>query len=178
MPGTDFAGHIGLCLPHVSDEEVRYYITGVAIGEDSQGDLAFVATNGHTLCRVVTDMPEDAGGLRIKIVPHAAAAEIAKIAAAVKGEPVEIEFSNTAVRVRAANAIYLSKLIDGTFPDYERIIPRDFAVSVTTVAKALASAVDRAAVVLRGEATGIALEINEEATEDAGLRFVKVEEVG
>jgi DNA polymerase-3 subunit beta len=163
MQGTELAAHIELCLPHVADEIVRYYLTGVAVGEDRQGDLVFVATNGHTLARSTVDMPEDAGGLSLRIIPGASAAEMARIAASVKGDDVEIEFSATMVRIRAGDTVYLSKLIEGTFPDYEAIIPRDFAASVTTNAKSLASAVERAAVVLRGEATGIAMEIEAEA---------------
>jgi DNA polymerase-3 subunit beta len=159
LPGADLARHLGLCLPHVSDDTIRYYLTGVAVGENSQGELVFVATNGHTLARVAVDMPEDAGGLELRIIPEATVVELARIAGAVKGDDVEIEFSTSAVRVHAADTVYLSKLIDGEFPDYERIIPTDFAASLTTSAKGLAAAVDRAAVVLKGEATGIALEI-------------------
>lgn len=163
MEGAEVAKNLELCLPHAADDIVRYYLNGVAVGEDSQGDLVFVATNGHTLARVSVDMPDDAGGLSLQIIPSASATEIARIAKEVNGDDVEIEFSESTVSVRAGDTRYLSKLIDGTFPAYETIIPTTFFASATVNAKALARAVERAAVVLRGEATGIALEISGEA---------------
>ncbi|WP_026784178.1 DNA polymerase III subunit beta [Pleomorphomonas koreensis] len=157
MPGAELAEALQLCIPHVETDDTRYYLRGVAIGEDAQGDLVFVATDGHTLARKTTEMPEDGGGLTLRIVPVAAAEEIARVATDRKEEPVEISFSERAVHVDAGDTNYLSLLIDGTFPNYEAVIPRDFARSATVAAKDLIKAADRAAVVLRSEAKGIRL---------------------
>lgn len=148
MAGADLAQAIELCLPHVCDDAARHYLHGVAVGEDRQGDLVFVATNGHTLLRRIMPMPDDAGGLKLRIIPTAGATEIAKVAADRKIEPVEIAFSSRAIHVSAGDTTYTALLIDGTYPDYEAIIPQDFARSVMVYAGSLAGAADRAAVVL------------------------------
>lgn len=162
IAGTDLAKAIDLCLPHVSNDGNRYYLHGVAIGEDRQGDLAFVATNGHTLLKSSIPMPEDGGGLTLHIVPAPGATELAKTAADRKSEPVEISFSSRAVHMNAGDTTYTALLIEATYPDYEAIIPRDFTRTVMAYAKPLASAADRAAVVLKGEATGVTLQVGAE----------------
>ncbi|MCM5556310.1 DNA polymerase III subunit beta [Pleomorphomonas sp. JP5] len=162
MAGADLARAIELCLPHACDDGTRHYLHGVAIGEDRQGDLVFVATNGHTLLKRTLPIPDDAGGLTLRIIPTEGATEIAKVAADRKAEPVELAFSDRAIHMNAGDTTYTALLIDGTYPDYEAIIPRDFARSVMVYAGALAGAAERAGVVLKGKATGIALHVSAE----------------
>jgi len=175
MAGAELAEALSLCLPHVCDDDTRYYLQGVAIGENAQGELAFVATQGHTLVRKTLAMPEDGRGLTLRIVPTSGATEIAKVAAERKTEPVEIAFSERAARIDAGDVVYVARLIEGEYPDYERIIPQDFARSATVSAKDVIHAAQRAAVVLKGEATGITLTFGEELTIRARLGDAEAE---
>lgn len=175
MAGAELAEALSLCLPHVCDDDTRYYLQGVAIGENAKGELAFVATQGHTLVRKTMPMPEDGGGLSLRIVPTSGATEISKIAADRKTEPVEVAFSDRTARIDAGDVVYVARLIEGEYPDYERIIPKDFARSATVSAKDVIHAAQRAAVVLKGEATGVTLTFGEELAIRARLGDAEAE---
>ncbi len=108
----------------ISTEETRYYLNGIFLHAPAQpgGTLRAVATDGHRLARVELPLPEGAAGMPDIIVPRKCVAEIRKLLDERDGE-VEIALSNAKIRFRIGAAILTSKLIDGTFPDYSRVIP-------------------------------------------------------
>jgi DNA polymerase-3 subunit beta len=111
----------------ISTEETRYYLNGiylhVAKGESGEM-LRAVATDGHRLARVETEVPAGASGMPGVIVPRKTVAEIRKLLDEA-GEDVEIALSDTRIQFTVGTVMLTSKLIDGTFPEYERVIPRD-----------------------------------------------------
>jgi len=105
----------------ISSEETRYYLMGIFfhVADDK---LKAAATDGHRLARVTVDKPEGADGMPDVIIPKKCVGELRKLLDEVEGT-VEISLSPTKVRFGLGNAVLTSKLIDGTFPDYNRVIP-------------------------------------------------------
>ncbi|MEG8040920.1 DNA polymerase III subunit beta [Sphingomonas sp. LR60] len=105
----------------ISTEETRYYLNGIFL-HVAEGVLKAAATDGHRLARVTVDQPEGAAGMPDVIVPRKCIAELRKLLDEVDGS-VGVSLSGTKIRFDLGQAILTSKLIDGTFPDYSRVIP-------------------------------------------------------
>src|SRR3954462_3241004 len=111
----------------ISTEETRYYLNGIylhATESDGTKVLRAVATDGHRLARVEEPAPDGADGMPGVIIPRKTVAELRKLLEEESGE-VEIGLSDTRIQFKAGPVTLTSKLIDGTFPEYERVIPRD-----------------------------------------------------
>ncbi|KQR80416.1 DNA polymerase III subunit beta [Sphingomonas sp. Leaf343] len=110
----------------ISTEETRYYLNGiflhVAGGDGSDPVLKAAATDGHRLARVTLPRPEGAENMPDVIVPRKCVAELRKLLDEVDGS-VGVSLSGTKIRFDLGRALLTSKLIDGTFPDYSRVIP-------------------------------------------------------
>ncbi len=108
----------------ISTEETRYYLNGIFfhVSDDGQPVLKAAATDGHRLARVTIPRPEGAEGMPDIIVPRKCVAELRKLLDEVEGT-VEVTLSATKIRFGLGTAVLTSKLIDGTFPDYSRVIP-------------------------------------------------------
>lgn len=111
----------------ISTEETRYYLNGIYfhVNEDAGSGgpvLKAAATDGHRLARVTFPRPEGAEGMPGIIVPRKCIAELRKLLDEVDGS-VAIDLSASKIRFGLGSAILTSKLIDGTFPDYSRVIP-------------------------------------------------------
>ncbi|MDP2410375.1 MAG: DNA polymerase III subunit beta [Pseudolabrys sp.] len=101
----------------MGEEQTRHYLCGICLHPQKKGVVA-VATNGHTMVRVV--LPIDGQKFDSIIVPRNAVGEIVNVAG--KGEAT-IEISKTLMAVEAGSRRFVTKLVDGTFPDYGRVIP-------------------------------------------------------
>jgi DNA polymerase-3 subunit beta len=109
----------------ISTEETRYYLNGVYFHTAESGGasmLRAVATDGHRLARIETAAPEGATGLPGVIVPRKAVGEILKLLEDPASD-VTIEVSPVKARFRFGDVTLTTKLIDGAFPDYNRVIP-------------------------------------------------------
>jgi DNA polymerase-3 subunit beta len=129
----------------ISTEETRYYLNGIylhAAKSDGIPVLRAVATDGHRLARVEVPLPEGAEGMPGVIVPRKTVAELRKLIEETD-KPVAVALSDTKIRFAFDNAVLTSKLIDGTFPDYERVIPADNDKVLEVDCKGFAAAVDR-----------------------------------
>lgn len=113
----------------ISTEETRYYLNGIylhttAAGAGAEPKLRAVATDGHRLARVELEAPSGAAGMPGVIIPRKTVGELRKLIEEDSGE-IEIGLSDTRVQFRCGPVTLTSKLIDGTFPEYERVIPKD-----------------------------------------------------
>ena len=109
----------------ISTEETRYYLNGIFLHVATDGPepvLKAAATDGHRLARVTMPRPEGAEQMPDVIVPRKCVAELRKLLDEVDGS-VGVSLSGTKIRFDLGRAILTSKLIDGTFPDYSRVIP-------------------------------------------------------
>ena len=108
----------------ISTEETRYYLNGIYlhVSDEAQPVLKAAATDGHRLARVTVPRPEGAQGMPGVIIPRKCVAELRKLLDEVDGT-VQVSLSDSKIRFGLGNAVLTSKLIDGTFPDYSRVIP-------------------------------------------------------
>ena len=112
----------------ISTEETRYYLNGIFlhVSDEAQPVLKAAATDGHRLARFTLPRPDGAEGMPDVIVPRKAVAELRKLLEESLDTNVEIDLSASKIRftLGGENGVVLtSKLIDGTFPDYSRVIP-------------------------------------------------------
>ena len=125
----------------ISTEETRYYLMGIFLHVvDDQ--LRAAATDGHRLARVTVPRPDGAEGMPDVIVPRKAVAELYRLVEELEGT-VEISLSPTKIRFGLGSAILTSKLIDGTFPDYNRVIPTANDKLLKLDPKSFSAGVDR-----------------------------------
>jgi DNA polymerase-3 subunit beta len=108
----------------ISTEETRYYLNGIYlhVSDETQPVLKAAATDGHRLARVTVPRPDGAQGMPGVIIPRKCVGELRKLLDEVDGT-VQVSLSESKVRFGLGNAVLTSKLIDGTFPDYSRVIP-------------------------------------------------------
>ncbi len=108
----------------ISTEETRYYLNGIYlhVSDEAQPVLKAAATDGHRLARVTVPRPEGAQGMPGVIIPRKCVTELRKLLDEVDGT-VQVSLSDSKIRFDLGAAVLTSKLIDGTFPDYSRVIP-------------------------------------------------------
>ena len=145
----------------ISTEETRYYLNGIFMHTlDVEGHtmLRSVATDGHRLARVEIPAPTGSAGMPGVIIPRKAVSEVQKLLDDGAGEVV-IEMSTTKARFTFGDVVLTSKLIDGTFPDYARVIPAGNDKRLAVERDSFARAVDRVSTISseRGRAVKLAL---------------------
>ncbi|HVW93752.1 MAG TPA: DNA polymerase III subunit beta [Devosia sp.] len=129
----------------ISNEETRYYLNGIYIHTlevNGVPTLRAVATDGHRMARAEVEAPEGSRGMPGIIVPKKTVAEVQKLLEGAEGD-VQVEVSDTKIRFTLNGVVLLSKLIEGTFPDYERVTPKNNDKSMNVDRAAFAIAVDR-----------------------------------
>jgi len=127
LPALVLRGLIDRTRFAISTEETRYYLNGIylhAVENDGQRMLRAVATDGHRLARVEEPLPEGAETIPGVIIPRKTVGELRKLLDEASGS-VEIGLSDTRIQFKVGTITLTSKLIDGTFPEYDRVIPRD-----------------------------------------------------
>lgn len=125
LPAQTLAQLIDRTRFAISTEETRYYLNGIFI-HVSDEELKAAATDGHRLARFTLPKPDGADGMPDVIVPRKCVAELRKLLEEALDTNVEIDLSASKIRftLGGENGVVLtSKLIDGTFPDYTRVIP-------------------------------------------------------
>ena len=133
----------------ISAEETRYYLNGLYLHTVTEGGvqkLRAVATDGSRLALAEMPAPEGAAGAPGIIVPRKTIGEARRLLDDA-GETVELAISPQKVRFDLNGAALTSKVIDGNFPDYTRVIPKDNNRIVRIDAKLFAKAVDRVATI-------------------------------
>jgi DNA polymerase-3 subunit beta len=129
----------------ISSEETRYYLMGIFL-HVADDKLKAAATDGHRLARVTVDRPEGADGMPDVIIPKKCVVELRKLLDEVDGT-AEVSLSPTKIRFGLGSAVLTSKLIDGTFPDYNRVIPTANDKLLRLDPKSFMAGVDRVATI-------------------------------
>ena len=146
----------------ISTEETRYYLNGIYLHAARDADmpvLRAVATDGHRLARVEMPLPDGAADMPGVIVPRKTVAEVRKLLDDVSN-PISISLSDTKLRFAFDSVVLTSKLIDGTFPDYERVIPAGNDKVLEVNPREFASAVDRVATIATEKTRAVKLTID------------------
>ncbi len=148
----------------ISTEETRYYLNGVymhvATG-DSGPVLRCVATDGHRLARIDAPLPEGAASMAGVIVPRKTVGELRKLLDDDEAT-IAVSVSETKVRFATPAITLTSKVIDGTFPDYTRVIPTGNTRRLEVDASEFAKAVDRVATVSSERSRAVKLSLDED----------------
>jgi DNA polymerase-3 subunit beta len=149
IPAADCATLIEKPRFAISTEETRYYLNGIYF-HAAQGDdgavLRAVATDGHRLASVDVKQPEGAAKIPGVIIPRKTVFELKKLLD--EGiDTVQVSLSQNKIRFVCGRAILLSKLIDGTFPDYQKVIPQNNTQLLEVDTDLLTNAVDRVSVI-------------------------------
>ena len=126
----------------ISTEETRYYLNGIYIHKAESGELCAVATDGHRLAMTRQALPSGAAQMPSIILPRKAVSELRKLLDDFDGD-VLVGLSETRAEFRFGVVRLTSKLIDGTFPDYTRVIPVGNDRIVQVDVSAFSAAVDR-----------------------------------
>lgn len=162
----------------MSTEETRYYLNGIYV-HSHEGKARAVATDGHRLAQVDSDVEADIKGV---IIPRKTVGELRKLL--VDGDAT-VSVSETKIRVESDGVSIISKVIDGVFPDYARIIPRDFNTEVIADAAEMKGAAERASLVSgdKTKAVKITVADNECNLEvrhgaDVAVEEIEVEQAG
>jgi len=145
----------------ISTEETRYYLNGIYLhtaGSAKAPTLRAVATDGHRLAQVELPLPEGAAGMPGIIVPRKTVGEVQRLIENNETE-VTVELAPGKIRFTLGDVVLTSKLIDGTFPDYGRVIPAGNDKELIVDKKEFEQAVDRVSTVSseRGRAVKLSL---------------------
>ena len=145
----------------MSTEETRYYLNGIYIhaAQDSEGPvLRAVATDGHRLARFQVELPEGAADMPGVILPRKAVLELRRLLDEA-GEDIRVDVSDKMLRFTFGHVTLTTKVIDGTFPDYERVIPQNNDKTLEVDPKHFTMAVDRVAIVAAEKTRAVKLSI-------------------
>jgi DNA polymerase-3 subunit beta len=145
MPATALRELIERTQFAISNEETRYYLNGIYVHTlevDGAPTLRAVATDGHRMARAEVEAPEGSKGMPGIIVPKKTVSEVQKLLDGAEGD-VAVEVSDTKIRFSLNGVVLLSKLIEGTFPDYDRVTPKNNDKAMNVDRAAFATAVDR-----------------------------------
>jgi DNA polymerase-3 subunit beta len=148
----------------ISTEETRYYLNGVymhAADTENGTKLRCVATDGHRLARIDADMPDGATGLPGVIVPRKTVGELRKLLDDDE-TAIAVSVSETKIRFVTPEVTLTSKVIDGSFPDYSRVIPAGNTKRLEVDASEFAQAVDRVATVSSERSRAVKLALDED----------------
>ena len=148
----------------ISTEETRYYLNGVYMHVASGDDgpvLRCVATDGHRLARIEMPLPVGAEEMPGVIVPRKAVGELRKLLDDDDAD-IAVSVSETKVRFATPDISLTSKVIDGTFPDYARVIPSGNTRKLEVDAEDFARAVDRVATVSSERSRAVKMSLDED----------------
>jgi DNA polymerase-3 subunit beta len=145
----------------ISTEETRYYLNGIylhAVGQGRAATLRAVATDGHRLAQAELPLPRGAADMPGIIVPRKTVHELTRLIED-SGSPVRVAVSAAKVRLEIGSVTLTSKLIDGTFPDYARVIPKANDKELKVSNAEFMSAVDRVSTIASERGRAVKLSI-------------------
>lgn len=164
VPAKDLRRLIDKSKFAMSSEETRYYLNGIYLHtavEGGENVLRSVATDGHRLARVDVPCPSEAEGMPGVIVPRKTVNEIRKLLDD-DDLTVAISVSETKVRFATPEVSLTSKVVDGTFPDYSRVIPQSNTRRMEVDAKEFAQSVDRVSTISSERSRAVRLSLGED----------------
>ena len=144
----------------MASQDVRYYLNGLLM-EYKEGNINAVATDGHRLALATSQLKEiikEAEGKR-QIIPRKAVLELAKILRE-DNSNINLSFGNSSLRIKDINLDFSTKLIDGKFPDYEKVLPAGEPDALEVSKDSLQAALTRASVLSNEKYRGVRFELS------------------
>jgi DNA polymerase-3 subunit beta len=162
IPAKDLRELVDRTRFAMSNDETRYYLNGLYVhAADANGVqvLRTVATDGHRLAQFEMPLPSGADSMPGVIIPRKAVAEIRKLVEEAAAD-ITVEISENKVRFAFDHIVMTSKLIDGTFPDYTKVIPQGNDKIVEVNPKLFTSAIDRVSTISNEKTRAVKLAID------------------
>jgi len=153
VPQKDFKRLLEKTHFSMAQQDVRYYLNGLLL-ETSAKALRSVATDGHRLALCDVELPEGAKPGQQVIVPRKGVLELQRILGH-EEQILDLAIGVNHIRLQIGDIRFTSKLIDGRFPEYSRVIPNDPPRVVTAVRDDLRLALQRAAILSNEKYRGI-----------------------
>ncbi len=147
----------------ISTEETRYYLNGIYLHDTKVDEvplLRAVATDGHRLARFEIPLPEGGEEMPGVIIPRKTVNELRKLLDEVEGN-VDVALSETRIRFTVEETVLTSKLIDGTFPDYQRVIPSGNNLMMEVDCRTFRASVDRVSTISSEKSKAVKLALSE-----------------
>ena len=179
IDSEEFANMIDKSKFAISTEETRYYLNGIFF-HAINNTLRSVATDGHRLACIQANLPSGADDIPSIIIPRKTIGEVRKLIEDIEGN-INLFISETKIRFEVTNISLTSKLIDGTFPDYERVIPKTNTKIMTVKTQDFASSIDRVATISSDKSKAVKFAIKDNSltltviNPDAGTAVEKVD---
>ncbi|MGQ0742011.1 MAG: DNA polymerase III subunit beta [Alphaproteobacteria bacterium] len=163
MEASDLISLIEKTRFAISTEETRFYLNGIYLHavNDKKSTLRAVATDGHRLARYELPLPGGAEKIPGVIVPRKTVAELRRLLDDAEGA-IEIALSDNKIQFTFGGVELTSKLIDGSFPDYQRVIPSGNDKVLSLDAKEFASAVDRVSTISADKTRAVKLNLDKD----------------
>ncbi|HWA13955.1 MAG TPA: DNA polymerase III subunit beta [Burkholderiales bacterium] len=136
----------------MAQQDIRYYLNGLLMVLEADR-LTVVATDGHRLAYAATQIPGAAEKAEV-IIPRKAVIELVKLLGDVE-EPVEVQLLANQVRFSFSGIEVISKVVDGKFPDYNRVIPTNYKKQFKIGRVTLLQALQRAAILSNEKFRGV-----------------------
>lgn len=157
VPAAELRALIDRTRFAMSTEETRYYLNGIFVHEAESNGLPVlraVATDGHRLARFEMPLPEGAAGMPGVIIPRKTVGELRKLIDEA-ADMIKISLSENKIRFSFDHIVLTSKLIDGTFPDYQRVIPQGNDKVIEVDPKVFTGAIDRVSTISDGKSRAV-----------------------
>jgi DNA polymerase-3 subunit beta len=162
LPAAELRALIDRTKFAMSTEETRYYLNGIYVhAADTDGIkvLRAVATDGHRLARFEMPLPEGAEAMPGVIIPRKAIGELRKLVEDA-ADTIQIGLSENKIRFAFDHIVLTSKLIDGTFPNYEQVIPKNNGKIIEVNPKLFSGAIDRVSTISDGKSRAVKITLN------------------
>lgn len=143
----------------MAQQDVRYYLNGVLL-ETSGKQLRAVATDGHRMAVSELSLESDLGQTRQVILPRKGVHELIRMLED-NDQPVEVQVSSNHLRVRAPGLVFTSKLIDGRYPDYSKVMPGKQAIHLKLPREGLRETLARVAILSNEKYRGVRITLSE-----------------
>lgn len=143
----------------MAQQDVRYYLNGM-LWEVSQDRLRFVATDGHRLAMCTREVDIQTGDTRQAILPRKGVVELSRLLED-SDEEISISLGSNHIRATAPSYTFTSKLVDGKFPDYDRVLPKNGNKTVIGDRTELKQAFGRAAILSNEKYRGVRLMLSD-----------------
>jgi DNA polymerase-3 subunit beta len=142
----------------MAQQDVRYYLNGMSL-ETSENEIRTVATDGHRLAMAVHQY--SAGQLPVKqvIIPRKGVVEIARLIAESDAN-IKVQLGSNHIRIFSTSFIFTSKLVDGRFPDYNRVVPKNTDKGLVVNRESIKSAFSRAMILTNEKFKGVRLNLD------------------
>lgn len=142
----------------MAHQDVRYYLNGM-LWETSKGQLRAVATDGHRLAMTTLAAPVDQDEKVQVILPRKGVVELSRLLND-QGQVV-VSLGDNHIRVRGQGFVFTSKLVDGAYPDYDRVLPKDGNLKIVGEVEVLRQAFGRTAILSNEKYRGVRLALSE-----------------